>query len=424
MDDFNPSGYLFPLVRLRTSSTAELEAIMEKLALIYSRGDDAQVVSGRHGKGRVEGCLARLDTSLRKNRCRKDVREDTVVDSGYASAEEEETDEDSDHERLMRSIEVVRNDSFERDFTIRWLTGLVARSSRWIYPSDTVLGDEEAEEREALVEKAASLLSSCARVDEDHDKALSRLFTFPLGSRSSAEAIDVELNDLVASEDHSSVGLQSWASSIHLARLMAEDPARFGIVPDQSRRILELGAGTGMLSIATAKIVRALSDGKSPVTTEIISTDYHPDVLRNLQRNIASNLSPGIHAPAVVHPFDWQHPSCEPPFDTVFDTILAADVVYDPCHADWIKNCVSTLLRKPTESYPEGGVFWMIIALRNAGRHEGLADAVFDVFPTLDKQSQRPTGELRAAQVQDLKRCEGVGRRDETGYRLLKICWV
>ncbi|KAL5494858.1 hypothetical protein ACEPAI_320 [Sanghuangporus weigelae] len=424
MDGFNPSGYLFPLARLRTRSTAELEVVMEKLALIYSKGDDAQVVSGRHGEGRLDGSLARLDMSLRKNRRRKETQEDTVVDSGYASAEEDETGEDSDAEGFMGSVELVRSDSFERDFTIRWLTGFIARSSQWIYPSDAFLSDEEAVEREALVEKAASLLSSCARVDEDHDKALSRLFAFPLGSRSSAESIDVELNDLIASEDHSSVGLQSWASSIHFARLMAEDPARFGIIPDQSRRILELGAGTGMLSIATAKIVHALSDGESPVTTEIISTDYHRDVLRNLQRNIASNLSPGIHASVIVHPFDWQHPSCEPPFDTVFDTILAADVVYHPCHADWIKNCVSTLLRKPTESCPEGGVFWMIIALRNIGRHEGLADAVFDVFPTLDMQSQRPAGELKVVQVQDLKRCEGVGRRDETGYRLLKICWT
>lgn len=425
MDDFNPSGFLIPLARLRTCSAAEVEEVMEKLALVYAKGDDAQVVSRRHGMGRVDGSLARLDTNLRKNPRRKDILEATVVDSGYASAEEEENDEESDEEGFEETITLIRNDSSERDFTVRWLTGFIARSSQWTYPTDGLLADDEVEEREALVEKAASLLSSCAHVDEDNDKALPRRFSFSLSPGNSGRSIDVELNDLVASEDHSSVGLQSWASSIHFARLMAQDPARFGILPGQSQRILELGAGTGMLSIATAKIIHALVENESPVTTEIIATDYHPDVLRNLERNVESNL-PSARASVTVRPFDWQYPSWEAPFASTFDTILGADVVYCPGHADWIRNCVTRLLKKPTDSCPEGGVFWMIIALRNAGRHQGLADAVFDVFPTHDFQSQSGADELslKVVHTQDLERQGGVGRRDEAGYRLLEICWI
>ncbi|EJD03517.1 uncharacterized protein FOMMEDRAFT_43901, partial [Fomitiporia mediterranea MF3/22] len=324
------------------------------------------------------------------------------------------------------TLQTVRHDSFERELTIRWLTGFISRSSSWMLPNDQELLDDELEEREVLIEKAASLLSSCANINEVDDEALSRKFKFPLGPADAGTNICVELNDLQATEDHSSVGLQSWPSSICFARMTSENPAGFNIVSGRTRRVLELGAGTGMLSIVTAKICRALSGGKPFGFPQIVATDYHPDVLLNLKRNVESNFASDTHLPVDVYPFDWQHPSWEHPFDAPYDLILAADVIYEPEHAGWIKDCVSRLLKRPSPSYPEGGVFWMFIALRNIGRREGLAAKVFDVFPTLDTELVKSSDELslKAVQVRDLERSEGIGRKDESGYRLFKIRWA
>lgn len=426
MQDFNPSGFLFPLTRLSASSTSAVEDAVEKLALVYSKGDDAQLATRRHGGGRVGGTLAQLDTSLRTSRRVKDLKQEAVVDSGYASSAEEDDvlveDEDEDY---TEALQLARNDTFEKEFTVRWLTGFIARSSLWTFPEDQTLSDEEVEEREALVEKAASLLSACSAISSD-EEALTRDFSFSLGPSGTGETIDIELNDLLAPEDHSSVGLQSWASAIHFARMMSEIPSAFDIEPDRSQRILELGAGTGMLSIAAAKIIHALGNETSRAPTEIIATDYHTDVLANLQRNVDTNFASGSRPAVDIYPLDWQHPSWEQPFDAPFDVILAADVVYDPCHAGWIKDCVSRLLKKPSPTCPVGGVYWMIIALRNIGRHEGLAAAVFDVFPTLDMDPEHESAGLRlkTVEVRNLERSGGVGRVDESGYRLFKICWA
>ncbi|KAH8119795.1 hypothetical protein DFH11DRAFT_1754099 [Phellopilus nigrolimitatus] len=315
-------------------------------------------------------------------------------------------------EDVTEALQLVKHDPFELEFTIRWLTGFIARSSSWTSPSSGLLSDKELDEREALVEKAASLLSSCAGADVE-EEALTRKFQFPLGPSSDEEDICVELNDMLAPEDHSSVGLQSWASSIYFARLMCQDPSGFDIVSDKPLRILELGAGTGMLSIAAAKIHSALCGEQ--VEAEIVATDYHPDVLANLQRNVDTNFPSTAHPTVSIHLLDWQYPPLEMPFDKHFDVILAADV-----------DCVERMLKRPSPACSEGGVFWMIIAIRNTGRHEGLAESVFDVFPVVSAEQETPSEHLslKSVMVQDMERSGGVGRMDESGYRLFKICWM
>ena len=427
LHNFNPSTFLFPIAKLSSKTTDEIEEKIERLSLIYSIGDDKQLVSGRHNKPDASGTLAHLDATLRSLKRVKISKENVVADSGYASADEDDNDEEEDEkdeEDFVNMLQLVRSNTFERDHVISWLTGLISRSSSWIYPTSESLSDEEVEEREALVEKASALLSSFAGMDSDSEDEISREFTFPL--LESGRTISIDLNDKFNSDDHDSVGLQSWASAIHLARLMAADPTSYGIYPTKQQRVLELGAGTGLLSIVTAKIINALEGNR---TTKIVATDYHSDVLENLRRNVNINFT-AAHQPSVdVKLLDWQYPTSDPPFDSEYDTILAADVVYHPSHATWIKGCVSNLLKRPSSSCPEGGVFWMIIAIRNNGRHEGLANAVLDIFPLSDKDSpssnepsEKPS--LKVVSLRNLERTSGIGRTDESGYRLFKISWV
>jgi len=326
----------------------------------------------------------------------------SVPDSGYASADESDGEcecsmackcEGDDNDDL----DVLRADTFEREFAIRWLTAFVARSSTWL--------TEQEEQRQAVVDDASSLLASFVCSDEDEtDLALTRSFLF---DGESGESIAIELNDApLDKEDHTSVGLQSWASSILLAKRMCMSPGSFSLQPSPNR-ILELGAGTGLLSIVTAKLC---GDDKPT----IVATDFHPEVLDNLCKNVATNA-----VPVQVCKLDWEFPAFASPLDDHFDVIFAADVIYHSEHARWIKGCAEKLLAQPY------GVFWLVIPLRSVGRHEGMDGTVDEVFPSASSCSAGSPLKLAVVHREEAPRQgKGVGRADEGGYKLFKITWV
>lgn len=337
----------------------------------------------------------------------------SLPDSGYASAEDEDEDEDElTAQGDNQDLEILRADPFERAFAIKWVTGFISRSDMWIALSTS---DEENHVRSKLLDEVTSLLSTLGMDNEtDHEEkgGLTRSFSFP----SAGGMIDVELNDeALSDEDHTSVGLQSWGSAIVLAQKIAADPARFFLHlgdRDESRplRVLELGAGTGMLSIVTAKILhRAFPP---PI---IIATDYHPDVMTNLSANIRTNFPTGMYGQlsVSVHTLDWEDPVYLTPLDERFDLVLAADVIYHPEHARLIRGCAERVLSRT-------GTFWMIMALRTSGRHEGLDATVEEMFPDVSVVGQRGLVVLDRMVV---KRLQGVGRVDENDYRLFKIGW-
>ncbi|KAM6498870.1 hypothetical protein JOM56_006818 [Amanita muscaria] len=384
----------------------------------------------------------------------------SVPDSGYASAEEDDDDPDTHECQAEDAISALRSDPFERAYAIKWLTGFVGRSDIWL--SCSLPDDEEEDEplREGLVEEAARLINAFSgdtpfsTDDEAKDGgSISRSFSFstPYPSfgrdcvRSTAE-ISIQLNDApLSSSDHTSVGLQSWGSSIILTERICADPFAFAIltrpdepptalrcsdIPSRPLRVLELGAGTGLLSITTSKLLRLHSR-----SAEIVATDYHPNVLTNLSSNVHTNLlhhsEAGTNSSSItIHAFDWEHSdySC-PPFDEPFDVILAADVVYHPLHAAWIKSCVERLLRKPSSRNREGGLLWLIIPIRMTGRHEGMHRTVEAVFPIagVDGGGGRTEArdcELHTLELSEVPRREGVGRADESAYKMHKIGWV
>ncbi|PIL31260.1 hypothetical protein GSI_05958 [Ganoderma sinense ZZ0214-1] len=340
------------------------------------------------------------------------VHDTSVPDSGYASAEgEDEEDDECEDEEDTFDIDVLRSDSFEREFTIRWLTGFTARSDSWVYPPGC--SEDESDARAVLVDAAASLLGSFS--GEDEEEAVTRTFTFPTTFGSSGVgAVHVELNDAaLLTDDHTSVGLQSWGSAIRLAERMCLDPSAFSLASGQ--RILELGAGTGLLSIAAAKLLAH----PSSIGAQVLATDYHPHVLDNLRDNVSTNFPSSTsspHSSVEVLPLDWQNPVFEGPLAEKFDRILAADVVYHPDHARWIKACAEHLLTTD-------GLFWLIIPLRSTGRHEGMSDTVDAIFPH-GPSGKNDVQELVILGMEELRKQDGVGRVDEGGYKLYKIGWA
>ncbi|KAJ7047839.1 putative methyltransferase-domain-containing protein [Mycena alexandri] len=355
--------------------------------------------------------------------------DDKIPDSGYASADESDVEEaalDSGDSDSSDSLDELRADPLERTFAIKWLTGLMGRIDELSSDDPTIDADDT---RESLLDDTTALLARFSRHEEDEaDYDITRTFSFP----SKSGTIRIELNDApLSNADHTSVGLQSWGSAIVLAERLCASPASFNLLDAQPLRVLELGAGTGLLSIAVAKLL-------PHPDTIVVATDYHPAILTNLAANLRTNF-PGDRSGARVSALelDWASPARDAPFDAPFDVVLAADVVYHPEHARWIRGCVARMLRRPSSksksdsSADPGGVFHLIVPVRTSGRHEGMDGTVDEVFKR-DRETDDPVdaadadayrlGILDTAAVE--RQGVGIGRADEAGYRLFRIGWV
>jgi predicted nicotinamide N-methyase len=182
--------------------------------------------------------------------------------------------------------------------------------------------------------------------------SLSTITNNPLSSSSSSgvpsststDSITLKIYDAALS-DHTSVGVQTWGSAILLGRIFALDPWRWlfnhlgteemkvaaaadipgasvgGLEGDRTEvirgpRVLELGAGTGVMAILIRRIldeIKRCDSSSSPddsdqgslvgtisrqpvrlVGDEVLATDYHPLVLDNLEKCIRLNFSPSV----------------------------------------------------------------------------------------------------------------------------------
>ncbi|KAG6895609.1 hypothetical protein C0992_000379 [Termitomyces sp. T32_za158] len=425
---YHPTVFLPPLSRLSSQSTQQVSEALEKLRAVY--------------------WSTPLPTQITLPK-RTILNDSIATDSGYATAEN--SDDEGDPSNIAHAIsiidnehlEVLRADTLERGFAVRWTTGFISRSDSWI---ECTLGDEDKVARAQLLDEATELLSAFIsdevtenEEDDERDEgesAMVRSVSFPT---SEDKVIEVQLHDApMLEDDHTSVGLQSWGSCIRFGKRICANPTSFSLTPsphvsNRPLRVLELGAGTGLLSILVAKLLHSSSH---PPT--VIATDFHPDVLANLAINVAANLSSSpipssstcTSSQVQVHILDWEYPTTSSPLDEPFDVILAADVIYHPLHARWIRVCVERLLRRPASSELEdgkGGVFWMFNAVREVGRHEGLADSVERVFNDAPADIGEGRGKAMALRILEMEEADkevGVGRVDESGYKLFKIGWL
>ncbi|PKI85306.1 hypothetical protein MVES_000953 [Malassezia vespertilionis] len=165
------------------------------------------------------------------------------------------------------------------------------------------------------------------------------------------------------------------------------------------RRILELGAGTGLVGLALGVWMRTQG-----CPAEIFLTDYHAVVLENLHYNVTRNGLDSDDVGAHVATLDWQHvyeaytgelasmttaqtlpaanqerSAAYPPLtdDHPFDVILAADCIYDPAHPAWIHAVACKYLapKKPGNAEPE---LHILVPVRSTHLQE--LDAVYNAF--------------------------------------------
>ena len=277
-------------------------------------------------------------------------------------------------------LDRIRTDTFERSYAIKWLASLISHLANVTETSDSELADTLTED---LIQNVASLLAICA--GSASAGVIVRQFVF----ENSQDDIQVELRDVpLDNHDFRSVGAQTWGSACIMAEMMVDNPYQFGFQQHHLRstpfRCLELGAGTGLVSLTLTKIIQK---SRLPIKTEIIATDYYPSVLTNLERNIYSNFpqSPSASIHISTQALDWSTFSSEPihesVFETPFDLILGADVIYEPQHALWIKSCLTKLLRKPSSiTLPDTSpTFHLVIPLR--ATHTLESNTIEQVFP-------------------------------------------
>ncbi|KAI2777987.1 putative methyltransferase-domain-containing protein [Daldinia loculata] len=395
----NPAGHLLSptssLPPLRSLTALNRERIFSALDNLYELY--CPVSLPRAVKSQLEHGKAHDDLLIQ------------LVDSGYVSEDDINSEYDLDE---------LRADTFERNFAIRWLTTLIASAE------ELPLSDED--EREKAVDKASFILASFTKLaDEDEeDSGITRDFSFKLalfpdqGSPRLKESsfrekvsIDVRLNDAPqTTTDHTDVGLQSWGASIIFSDLLCSSPGRLGLGREtlgSSPRIIELGAGTGLVSLVLAKALPHF--GVSDAT--LIATDYHPAVLKNLQSNVKLSR---VNVETCF--LDWSAPILEAPLDLSADMLVATDVIYAPEHAMWLRDCATRLLAPK-------GVFWLLMTIRPNGRFEAVIDSVEAAFNGSHSKTS-DNRHLAILNIEGVEKRRGVGRGDESGYKLFRIGWA
>ena len=323
------------------------------------------------------------------------------------------------------AMESIRADTFEYAYAVRWLTALVAQKTTLRCDdededtdtdtdtdTDANKTDDEVDrawppdpEVETLVQSAAAMLAVCAGAAS----AGTRTRTYVLCG------VRVQLTDVaLRNDDFASVGAQTWGSACVLAEMIAEAPARFGLCctghdddsadlfyrgsggTSPSTRVLELGAGTGLVSLTIGRILEKSHERDSQRGGVIVASDFHPTALENLRLNIQRNFplkedgtdsEPGHNLSISAHFLDWEDAAdpmhaLQAPFDEPFDEVFGADIVYELEHAMWIKACLTRVLRLT-------GRFHLVIPLRERfARESATVERVFphaeDMHPVME----------------------------------------
>lgn len=106
-------------------------------------------------------------------------------------------------------------------------------------------------------------------------------------------------------------------------------------------RILELGAGTGLVGIAAAALFHA----------HVHLTDL-PDILPNLLANVCSNETLFEHSggSASAGVLDWSDLPLDVDDEEKYNVILAADPLYSPQHPPWLVQAIGKYLKQQKEA--------------------------------------------------------------------------
>ena len=277
---------------------------------------------------------------------------------------------------------------FSRKLACDWLTALISHLQRRF-----LKGGENIEAHEAVLDETAALLAILAGTASAGK--LTRTFAF---GHPPSPLVHVKVTDIpLENQDYTTLGAQTWGGAHVLAKIIIQDPHRFGLHPGQVSstgarlKILELGAGTGLVSLAVYRYLASRG-----LCATIYATDFNSLILNNLAHNISINkvaIPESVDPEISCGPLDWSNPDAADPdlFDSV-DLVLGADVIYEELHAGWIRTCIERFMRKPRLSTVHQPSFHLVIPLRPTHCFE--SSTIEDVFPLGSETSGQQGWEL------------------------------
>ncbi|XP_049417452.1 protein-lysine N-methyltransferase EEF2KMT isoform X2 [Epinephelus fuscoguttatus] len=190
----------------------------------------------------------------------------------------------------------------------------------------------------------------------------------------------VSLLENVALISEGTTGLVTWEAALYLAEWALDHQQAF-----TGRTVLELGSGVGLTGIT---ICRSCSPNR------YIFSDCHHKVLQKLRDNVQLNGLTEQTSPTVaVEEMDWTTVTEEQIEQIGADTVIAADVVYDPDVVESLVKLLSKILRCSSLDVPPEVLICSTIRnqetysglkqqLEKAGiSHHVITEAVSHVFP-------------------------------------------
>ncbi|XP_076122331.1 protein-lysine N-methyltransferase EEF2KMT [Alosa pseudoharengus] len=146
----------------------------------------------------------------------------------------------------------------------------------------------------------------------------------------------VSLTESQAVISEGTTGLVTWEAALYLTEWALENPQMFS-----GRTLLELGSGVGLTGIA---ICRSCKPRK------YVFSDFHPRVLQKLRTNVNLNSHDLSDVSVCVEELDWAEVSEDQLIDIDANTVIAADVVYDPDIVDCLVSLLGRVLKCSTTS--------------------------------------------------------------------------
>lgn len=174
--------------------------------------------------------------------------------------------------------------------------------------------------------------------------AMTRSFDF-VASDSSSVSISIHEPSLTSDN----LGLKTWTSSYQLSkRLLLHKipiPMKEGC---EELRVLELGAGTGLVGLAFASAYAVASERTIPLYLHL--SDLGP-IVPNLTRNVEMNRSNISSLNDLISistgVIDWALSPPQPlPYDEKYSVVLAADPIYSSTHPPILTKTISAYLRR------------------------------------------------------------------------------
>ncbi|KAK6340329.1 hypothetical protein TWF730_002092 [Orbilia blumenaviensis] len=234
-----------------------------------------------------------------------------------------------------------------------WLTSLVSSPLKWL---------QTDEAREIVWETASIRLSErCGRT------------AMPSLDRSFRITSDVEIKIHEPTLDGDNLGLKTWGAAYALGKRIGGDEIMKGAIctalsgfssssnagilhpdnyNDNRKRILELGAGTGLAGLALAGTVNSIINQNSNTTTTMVKVQVHltdlPEIVTNLQRNVdinESSLPSSVEVTTGV--LDWRlHATAEAQQEPRYPLVIAADSLYSSEHPGLLSTVVEGWLER------------------------------------------------------------------------------